>query len=126
MTELNSPAIIQNGLTKIAKYLLFILLCICSSGLYSEDIIQPVENVKKVETVDTILERIHTLNKKKFYVKNVEMTDTECLSMEMYHEARSDGIIGMKAVAYVIHNRKERPNMFADSYCDVIKQHKQF
>jgi spore germination cell wall hydrolase CwlJ-like protein len=55
-------------------------------------------------------------------VKNQERN---CLKNALYYEARSEGAIGILAVASVIENRKNHTN-YPSSYCGVIKQHKQF
>jgi spore germination cell wall hydrolase CwlJ-like protein len=55
-------------------------------------------------------------------VKNQERN---CLKNALYYEARSEGNVGILAVASVIENRKNHVN-YPSSYCGVIKQHKQF
>jgi N-acetylmuramoyl-L-alanine amidase len=44
-----------------------------------------------------------------------------CLAMNMYHEARNEGIVGMMAVAEVTLNRVEHKN-YPNNVCDVVKQ----
>jgi len=44
-----------------------------------------------------------------------------CLAMNMYHEARSEGIQGMMAVAEVTMNRVES-DKFPDNVCEVVEQ----
>lgn len=44
-----------------------------------------------------------------------------CLAMNMYHEARGDGELGMMAVAEVTLNRVEDPR-YPDNVCDVVYQ----
>jgi len=46
-----------------------------------------------------------------------------CLAMNMYHEARSEGIKGMMAVAEVTMNRVES-DKFPDNVCAVVEQNK--
>ena len=48
-----------------------------------------------------------------------------CLKNALYYEARSEGKLGILAVASVIENRKQHP-AYPSSYCGVIQQHKQF
>ncbi len=51
--------------------------------------------------------------------------EANCLKNALYYEARSEGTVGILAVASVIENRKSHPD-YPESYCAVIKQHKQF
>ena len=44
-----------------------------------------------------------------------------CLAMNMYHEARSEGLKGMMAVAEVTMNRVAS-DKFPDKVCEVVKQ----
>lgn len=46
-----------------------------------------------------------------------------CLAMNMYHEARSDGIRAMMAVAEVTMNRV-KSDKFPNNVCDVVKHNK--
>ncbi len=55
----------------------------------------------------------------------VKEQERKCLKNALYYEARSEGTIGILAVASVIENRKNHVN-YPSSYCGVIKQHKQF
>ena len=55
-------------------------------------------------------------------VKNQER---KCLKNALYYEARSEGEVGILAVASVIENRKNHPD-YPSSYCGVIQQRKQF
>lgn len=48
-------------------------------------------------------------------------TAVMCLAMNMYHEARGDGEVGMMAVAEVTLNRVEDPR-YPDNVCDVVTQ----
>jgi spore germination cell wall hydrolase CwlJ-like protein len=52
-------------------------------------------------------------------------TDLECLSKNLYHEARDQGIEGLAAVAKVTKNRVKSP-LFPDTICEVVWQRKQF
>lgn len=45
----------------------------------------------------------------------------ECLSLAMYHEARSEPGLGLRAVGHVIMNRVADPR-FPDTVCGVVKQ----
>ena len=55
----------------------------------------------------------------------VKDQERNCLKNALYYEARSEGTMGILAVASVIENRKNHVN-YPSSYCGVIKQHKQF
>jgi spore germination cell wall hydrolase CwlJ-like protein len=55
----------------------------------------------------------------------VKDQERKCLRNALYYEARSEGTVGILAVASVIENRKNHVN-YPSSYCGVIKQHKQF
>lgn len=49
----------------------------------------------------------------------------ELLALNMYHEARGEGAVGMQMVGEVTLNRVNRPE-FPDTICDVIYQRSQF
>ena len=51
--------------------------------------------------------------------------EKQCLTAALWHEARGEGLQGIKAVASVIENRKQSPQ-YPSTYCKIIKQHKQF
>lgn len=55
----------------------------------------------------------------------VKDQERNCLKNALYYEARSEGTMGILAVASVIENRKNHVD-YPSSYCGVIKQHKQF
>ena len=44
-----------------------------------------------------------------------------CLALNIYHEARGEGMMGKYAVAHVVMNRVEH-DRFPDTVCDVITQ----
>ena len=52
-------------------------------------------------------------------------TELECLSSNIYYEARSESVHGQWLVAYVTHNRVVSKK-FPNTYCGVVKQPKQF
>jgi N-acetylmuramoyl-L-alanine amidase len=54
-----------------------------------------------------------------------EQKQLELLALNMYHEARGEGSIGMQLVGEVTLNRVNRPE-FPDTICDVIYQRSQF
>lgn len=54
-----------------------------------------------------------------------ERQQKNCLKNALYYEARSEGKLGILAVASVIENRKNSAR-YPNEYCSVIKQHKQF
>lgn len=49
------------------------------------------------------------------------LTDIECLTLNLYHEARSESILGQQAVAHVVMNRAD-DSRFPDTVCDVVFQ----
>lgn len=49
------------------------------------------------------------------------LTDIECLTLNLYHEARSESILGQQAVAHVVMNRAN-DSRFPDTVCDVVFQ----
>ncbi len=51
----------------------------------------------------------------------VEETELECLSLNIYHEARNESTAGMVAVGQVTLNRVES-SRFPDSVCGVVRQ----
>ena len=51
--------------------------------------------------------------------------EKQCLTAALFHEARGEGLVGIKAVASVIENRKHSSG-YPSTYCKIIKQHKQF
>lgn len=55
----------------------------------------------------------------------VQMTAEDCLTANIYFEARSESLQGMKAIAAVTYNRLLHKNYPAD-LCNVVFQYKQF
>ena len=51
----------------------------------------------------------------------VNPRSTECLAMNMYHEARNQGSAGLLAVSAVVLNRVKDPK-FPNTICEVIEQ----
>jgi len=51
--------------------------------------------------------------------------EKQCLTAALFHEARGEGLQGIKAVASVIENRRQS-QQYPSTYCKIIKQHKQF
>ena len=51
--------------------------------------------------------------------------DSFCLAKNIYHEARSEGLVGQLAVAQVTLNRLASPN-YPDTICKVVMQRRQF
>ena len=49
------------------------------------------------------------------------LTDIECLTLNIYHEARSESTLGQQAVAHVVMNRVS-DSRFPDTVCDVVFQ----
>lgn len=60
-------------------------------------------------------------------VKNNKKSSNElrCLALNMYHEARGQGKIGMLLVGHVTMNRVKHKN-YPNTICKVVYQHKQF
>lgn len=52
-------------------------------------------------------------------------TEVECLTQNIYHEARGEDTLGQIAVAYVTLNRRDH-GYFPDTICDVVWQPSQF
>lgn len=52
-------------------------------------------------------------------------SEVECLALNMYHEARGEGLDGLSAVSEVVLNRVE-DKRFPNSVCEVIYQNSQF
>lgn len=62
------------------------------------------------------------------YVRDVmtaDLTELECLALNIYHEARSESLLGQQLVAQVTINRAQH-NGFPDTVCGVVRQAKQF
>lgn len=57
--------------------------------------------------------------------KELIALEKNCLKNALYYEARSEGKLGIIAVASVIENRKNS-GKYPNDYCKVINQHKQF
>lgn len=64
-------------------------------------------------------------NRRQSIEQEAKEKEKRCIVDALYHEARGEGAIGMKAVANVIHNRYEHP-AYPSTYCGVINQRKQF
>lgn len=62
---------------------------------------------------------------RKDLMRQEKEAEKRCIVDALYHEARGEGVIGMKAVANVIHNRYEHA-AYPSTYCGVINQRKQF
>ena len=54
-------------------------------------------------------------------VDHLKMSEVQCLSENIYFEARAESIMGKVAVANVTKNRLES-DQFPDTYCDVVTQ----
>lgn len=62
------------------------------------------------------------------YVRDVmtaDLTETECLALNIYHEARGETVLGRQLVAQVTMNRVEHSG-FPDTVCGVVRQRRQF
>ena len=62
------------------------------------------------------------------YIRDVmtaDLTDVECLALNIYHEARGEGVLGKQLVAQVTMNRVNH-GCFPDDVCGVVRQHRQF
>lgn len=58
-------------------------------------------------------------------VMTAELTDMECLALNVYHEARNQSVLGQMLVAQVTVNRM-RHKGYPDTACGVVRQHRQF
>lgn len=57
--------------------------------------------------------------------KGFDLKEIDCLTRNIYHEARGEGVRGMNAVAHVTLNRVAS-KAFPDTICGVVHQSKQF
>lgn len=57
--------------------------------------------------------------------RTAELTQKECMALNIYHESRSESIDGQLAVAYVTLNRVYSKN-YPFTICEVVFQNKQF
>lgn len=62
---------------------------------------------------------------RKDLIRQEKEAEKNCLKNALYYEARSEGKLGILAVASVIENRKNSA-VYPNEYCGVINQHKQF
>lgn len=74
-------------------------------------------NIDDEETEEDFLLKVKT-NKK-------STNELRCLALNMYHEARNQGKIGMLLVGHVTMNRVKHKN-YPNAICKVVYQHKQF
>lgn len=72
-----------------------------------------------------LLERAKVENDRRVSMRAAELTNTECLALAMYHEARGEGDRGMIAVAFVIYNRVQS-GKYPNDFCQVVLQRRQF
>lgn len=75
--------------------------------------------------VGLLLAKAKQENSARASMRRASLTEAECLATALYHEARGEGVTGMKAVAFVIYNRV-KSQLFPTSYCKVILQKSQF
>lgn len=138
----------MNGLLKIGSFALLALMPVLSlANVPESQILNPFEgdvelfpiedtstdimvepldvDSELVDSVDILLERAKLDNAKRSNMRTAKLSETECLALAMYHEARGEGTIGMKAVAFVIYNRA-KSGKFPKSLCEVILQKNQF
>ena len=67
----------------------------------------------------------NNLEKARIEQQQFVQQEKNCIKNALYYEARSEGLIGILAVASVIENRKNS-GKYPSTYCEVINQHKQF
>lgn len=79
----------------------------------------------QISVVDRILEKSKSRAYFKAGLNAPDITDTECLAFALYSEARGEGMYGITAVAFVIHNRFDK-GTFGSTYCDIIKAKGEF
>lgn len=89
--------------------------------------IMPVLEIKErhISSAMVLLGRAKRENLARTNMRTARLTDTECLAIAMYHEARGEGRIGMESVARVIYNRVKHPN-WPNGICEVVLQKSQF
>lgn len=78
-----------------------------------------------MEKMAVTLEKAKVENARRTNMRTAELTQEECLATAMYHEARGEGDVGMKAVAFVIYNRT-KDGRWPPDVCGVVTQRKQF
>jgi len=62
------------------------------------------------------------------YIRDVltqDLTDVQCLALNIYHEARGEDMLGQELVAQVTMNRVFH-SAYPDTVCGVVRQHRQF
>lgn len=94
-------------------------------ALSTADPFPPTEQEKMLGSIQTMLAKAKEDNSRRSVMYTAGLTEEECLATAMYHEARGEGELGMKAVAYVIHNRTQN-SKWPGTYCGVILQRNQF
>ena len=72
-----------------------------------------------------ILDLHSSFQRSYFYNYKSAIEQHQCLSEAIYYEARSESLIGQKAVAEVILNRRKSKH-FPNTICDVVWEDKQF
>ena len=76
---------------------------------------------EKVEELPLLIEVTEPLVFQEEVVDLERQAETECLALNIYHEARGDNYAGKYAVADVVLNRQNN-RRYPDKICDVIKQ----
>lgn len=82
-------------------------------------------SINNADTAEVLLARAKAENAARVSMRNARLSDTECLATAMYHEARGEGTIGLRSVAFVIYNRVKSA-LFPKDYCSVVLQKSQF
>lgn len=91
----------------------------------STEPLPPSEQDLMLSSITTMLVKAKEENSRRSVMRNASLSEEECLATAMYHEARGEGELGMKAVAYVIYNRTQNPK-WPKSVCGVVLQAHQF
>jgi spore germination cell wall hydrolase CwlJ-like protein len=89
-----------------------------SMGYLYYDLTKTKELVEKVEAEH----QVHLVEISNEVAKSMErVKQHHCLALNVYHEARSEGLTGQRAVAWVTLNRVESTK-YPDSICEVVYQ----
>lgn len=91
------------------KYIVFVLSLLISTLSYG------IQWDRIVEVPDTYINDVMT----------ADLTELECMALNIYHEARDQPLLGQQLVGQVTFNRMMHKG-FPSTICGVVRQHKQF
>lgn len=99
---------------KTLKTLVAVLTLVSSTSVSDKNLLQQshglIQTVKQTKQVKS---------------DHAQQEEKKCIAEALWYEARGEGLQGIKYVLSVIHNRKESKH-YPGTYCNVIKQYKQF